>query len=63
MSRYRIEEVRQPQKFRDMGFPPEPDQWCIIRNHDDEPISIYQTKWQAEQSLRERVDTLEGERA
>jgi len=52
MDRYRIEEMgQQPDEL--VGLVEPFGGWCLIRNHDDEPMSVYGSKEEAEAALRE----------
>ena len=52
-NRYRIEPVApQPEELRGI-VEPSGAEWVLVRNHDDEPISVYGTKREAEKALRE----------
>lgn len=51
--RYRIEQMGpQPEELVGVVEPLEAE-WVLVRNHDDEPMSIYGTRKEAEAALRE----------
>ena len=57
--RYRVEPMGGTPEELKQGMPPETwteGGWCIVRNHDDELMSIYDTREQAEAALREAND-------
>jgi len=51
---YRIEKLLpQPEELQGIvppGF--SPDAWVLIRNHDDEPMAVYDSKHEAEEALQ-----------
>jgi len=52
--RYRIERMGPPppELANVPGIEPLDAEWCLVRNHDDEPMSIYWSREEAEAALR-----------
>lgn len=56
---YRIEQMApQPEELVGVVEPLDAG-WVMVRNHDDEPMSIYDTREQAEAALREANSSLD----
>ena len=51
--RYRIERLGPPPDELAGTVAPSGDEWVMVRNHDDEPMSVYATKTEADAALRE----------
>ena len=53
MERYRIERMAPPPDDLAGSVCPSGDEWVLVRNHDDEPMSVYATLAEADAALRE----------
>jgi len=53
IERYRIERMGPPPDDLAGAVAPSGDEWVMVRNHDDEPMSVYATLAEADAALRE----------